>query len=134
MPPEEERDFVPLQSMHTWLKTVYPRIKSLPTPPLDFISDEQAQTASNSSHFRPLECVQRRGDVLYLPRGYSHATLNVGETIGLGGQAAFVAERRLAFARGVLEHRQDNFEAQKAAGLALAHMAAYQDDKVCTLY
>lgn len=112
--------------MHTWLQTVYPLIKDLPTPPLNF----RDEATNSSSYYRPLECIQRRGDMLYLPRGYSHATLNVGEAIGLGGQAAFVAESRLAFAKGVLEHKQDNFEAQKAAGLALAHMAAFQDDKV----
>lgn len=51
-----------------WLTAVYPAVRK--------------DAAS-----RPLECVQRAGDVLYVPAGWYHATINLGDTIA-------VAQRR----------------------------------------
>ena len=34
----------------------------------------------------PMDCMQRAGEILYLPAGYAHATYNLGETVGIGGQ------------------------------------------------
>eukprot|EP01049_Picozoa_sp_SAG25_P023577 SAG25_NODE_10122_length_345_cov_0.841463_1_plen_114_part_11 len=34
----------------------------------------------------PMECFQRAGEILYLPAGWTHATQNVGEAVGVGGQ------------------------------------------------
>ena len=31
----------------------------------------------------PLECEQRPGDVLFVPRLWGHGTVNLGETIGV---------------------------------------------------
>ena len=36
---------------------------------------------------RPLDCVQQPGELLYLPGGWPHLTLNDGEVIGAGAQA-----------------------------------------------
>ena len=45
----------------------------------------------------PTSCLQRAGDVVYLPAGWKHATLNVGETIAVGEQqvreAIFILQR-----------------------------------------
>jgi hypothetical protein len=35
---------------------------------------------------RPLECVQRAGEVLFIPRNWFHATLNMGETVAVAQQ------------------------------------------------
>jgi hypothetical protein len=35
---------------------------------------------------RPLECMQSEGDLIYVPEGYWHATVNLGETVGVSGQ------------------------------------------------
>ncbi|KAK7102585.1 uncharacterized protein [Littorina saxatilis] len=35
---------------------------------------------------RPLECVQEGGEILYLPEGFYHATLNIGDTIAVALQ------------------------------------------------
>ena len=35
---------------------------------------------------RPMLCFQHPGEILYLPTGWAHATLNLGETVGIGGQ------------------------------------------------
>jgi len=52
--------------------------------------------------YRPLECTQTAGDILYLPAAWSHLTVNVGEAIGIGGQTALPADKRLAGAIEVL--------------------------------
>ena len=72
----------------------------------------------------PLECVQRAGETLYLPSGWKHATLNIGETIGVGGQSAYEARARLAQATRALERDDaDDVEAHHGAGLGYAHEA-----------
>nr|KAG5708468.1 hypothetical protein BaRGS_026195 [Batillaria attramentaria] len=35
---------------------------------------------------RPLECIQQAGELIYLPEGTYHATINVGDTIGVAIQ------------------------------------------------
>jgi hypothetical protein len=35
---------------------------------------------------RPMECIQHIGDIMYLPAGWAHATQNLGDTVGVGGQ------------------------------------------------
>ena len=32
--------------------------------------------------WQPLECMQNAGDVLYIPSGWGHATINIDESIG----------------------------------------------------
>jgi hypothetical protein len=51
-----------------------------------------------SSGGLPLECVQKPGEVLYLPSGWKHLTVNVGEAIGVGGQVCVF--RRACFFAG----------------------------------
>ncbi len=54
---------------------------------------------------RPLECVQQAGDILFIPSMWSHLTINIGETIAIGGQEALQNEERLAvqYARTTLK-------------------------------
>ena len=33
---------------------------------------------SVSEGYRPLECVQRAGDIMYVPSGWNHLTMNIG--------------------------------------------------------
>ncbi|XP_019624169.1 PREDICTED: uncharacterized protein LOC109469860 [Branchiostoma belcheri] len=35
------------------------------------------------SHRRPLECTQEAGDIVYIPQGFYHSVVNVGETIAV---------------------------------------------------
>ena len=35
---------------------------------------------------RPMLCFQHPGEILYLPTGWAHAPLTLGETVGIGGQ------------------------------------------------
>ncbi len=41
-----------------------------------------------------VDCLQYAGEAMYVPAGWLHATVNVGETIGAGGQAHWSATRR----------------------------------------
>lgn len=43
---------------------------------------------------RPIVCVQRPGDVLYLPAAWHHATINIGETVALASQTNRLLGRR----------------------------------------
>jgi hypothetical protein len=64
----------PLLSVWHWFKHVLPHLKG---------------------EERPLQCSQRAGEVMYLPPGWKHLTLNIGETVGVGGQAIYGADQRL---------------------------------------
>ncbi len=74
-----------------WLSDVYPLTLSLNKPP-----PVAATTAGDDDllGYRPLECVQEAGDVVFLPARWSHLTVNIGETIAIGGQASLNAAQR----------------------------------------
>ena len=40
-------------------------------------------TAADWPHARPLQCVQRRGEIMYVPNGWWHAVLNASNTIAV---------------------------------------------------
>ena len=41
---------------------------------------------------RPLHCVQQGGEIVYLPAGWAHLTVNLDEVIGAGAQSNLRAE------------------------------------------
>ena len=65
-------------------------------------------------------CLQAPGDVLYVPRGWTHATLNVGEALAVGAQAQWPAADRLRRARAVLARAPDDVRALHSFGVAAA--------------
>ena len=48
---------------------------------------------------RPIGCLIPAGELLYMPAGWVHATMNVGETVGVGVQGSYDYEVRLAAAK-----------------------------------
>ena len=44
--------------------------------------DEPGEGIS-AEHARPLECVQEAGDMLFVPAGWAHSTLNIETSIGV---------------------------------------------------
>ncbi len=98
----------PLQSVQHWLRRVYaPMLQNLPHFPPSFTSTSSAAATTTTIaqcsartvsgkvvRYKPLECLQRAGQVVYLPDGWSHLTINVGETIAFGGQSSFSAVDR----------------------------------------
>jgi hypothetical protein len=53
----------------------------------DLLGSQRSATAAA----RPVECWQNAGELLYVPEGWHHATLNYGETIGIALQARVAA-------------------------------------------
>lgn len=135
-PPRElERQFNPLQSVWDWYNSIYPSLTTYPKPSMNTQYSQSAEEVG----YRPLECIQDTGDIVFLPVGWSHLTINIGETIGIGGQAALPAVERYDFARDVLSRSPMSFESSKAASISLAHfaideMTRVQEKMVSTRY
>ncbi|VDH94763.1 Hypothetical predicted protein [Mytilus galloprovincialis] len=53
-------------TMLEWFDMVYPKIKA--------------------EEDKPIECVQAAGEILYLPEGFYHGTINIGDTVAIGIQ------------------------------------------------
>ncbi|RYH15048.1 hypothetical protein EON65_32465 [archaeon] len=91
--------FSPFTSAYDWYTDIYPHILQsvYAKAPLHTPSPHtQTHTHTHTPHaaatgdgyrgYRPLECMQHPGDILYLPPMWSHMTMNIGETIAIGGQ------------------------------------------------
>ena len=51
---------------------------------------------------KPWTCTQEPGEILYVPDGFWHATLNIGETLAIGAQAGQTAWAQIHKDRGAL--------------------------------
>ena len=118
-PAEAQARFNPLKPVHAWLEDVYPSLRDLPVA-----------GSSSAAASRPIECIQRPGDIVYLPDGWAHMTVNVGEAIGVGGQTGLTIEERLRVGREAVSLSNDNFDGHKFAALALAHMGIEEEHRV----
>ena len=98
-----------------WVNEILPRLSNFPRPPRTFfpgvVDDSLANDHVAEDGFQPFQCRQMPGDVLFLPRRWSHLTFNIGETIAIGGQETLYNEDRLADASKVLETRPSNYDA-----------------------
>ena len=136
MPPELEKSFNPLRTVEAWFQDIYHQMSDYDIPPtstwvgMGSKNKNMDNSTDYSKGFKPMECIQQAGDILYLPAGWSHLTMNIGEAIGIGGQTALSAERRLDISRQVLEFNPINFEAHKGVALSLAHQALDVEHKV----
>ena len=61
--------------------------------------------------------------MIYLPAGWKHLTLNVGEAIGVGGQVAYDPRQRLVDGKAALQRGAGDLLAAKGAALSLVHEA-----------
>jgi len=62
------------------------------TPPLQWLDDLPSMPPSD----RPITCLQRAGEALWLPDFWMHATLNLGESIAVGAQISLHSARSQA--------------------------------------
>jgi hypothetical protein len=121
--------FSTVRPVYDWFVEVYPTLLNLPKPSLFWVDITGSKTLDDTDHvgavagYRPFECIQNENDLMFLPNGWSHQTLNVGEAVALGGQAALTATDRLKLANDVLLKFPRNVDALKASGLSLAHHA-----------
>lgn len=111
----------PLMGAYAWLRDVYPLVRAAVAEDVAAAAALAASASAaapasasaaaaftapgarpplrdGSSGGLPLECVQKPGEVLYLPSGWKHLTVNVGEAIGVGGQVCVF--RRACFFAG----------------------------------
>jgi hypothetical protein len=84
-----------MRSVSSWISDIMSRLQVLPKPLLEpeYYKRVSGLPSGEVGH-QPFVCVQRRGEVMYLPRGWTHMTYNLGETIAIGGQAAWLAADR----------------------------------------
>ena len=75
-PQSIERTHNPLITVLDWFYTVYPKMGHLDPPPIN--GDIPVAQGRGHEGYRPLECVQMPGDIMYVPSGWSHQTLNIG--------------------------------------------------------
>jgi len=118
----------PLQSVFEWFTNVYPLFDSLDAK----VPSVSARTplTERGAGYRPLECVQQPGDIVYIPAGWAQQTLNVGETVAVGGQQAFGSAERYKFFTKVLKKAPNNFDALQNAGTAAAYLAMEEENRV----
>jgi hypothetical protein len=91
-----DADYSPMLPVSRWINDVYPRLQPYPKPPFAAAANDTNSTAPAEAEggFRPLECRQLAGDVLFLPSRWTHMTINIGETIAIGGQEALYDDAR----------------------------------------
>lgn len=93
-PPQSiDAAYSPMQPVSKWVQDIYPQLRRYPAPPLH-PPDTLPDTAVSVEGYRPLECRQYPGEVLFIPSRWTHLTLNIGETIAIGGQESLVDEER----------------------------------------
>lgn len=115
----ESAGWHPLLGVLEWFQNILPRLTE--------ISNNKKTHGIETAHEKNfgsgslLQCVQAPGDVVYLPANWKHATLNIGEAIGVGGQRAYSMEEREVDCRHVLHESPDDVEALHGLALALAH-------------
>jgi hypothetical protein len=88
----------------TWIATVYGRKAWFVYAPGDAGSTQRGSPLHDASAWfvhtlptlsedeRPYQCVQQPGEVVYLPAGWAHLTVNLDETIGAGAQSNMRAD------------------------------------------
>ena len=110
VPPEVDSYHNPLLPMSNWINDVYPKLFSYPKPPLvtyddvmeiiiteydhKIITTSNLDDISTRRGYRPLECAQQSGDILFVPQRWTHMTFNYGDTIAIGGQETLYDEDR----------------------------------------
>lgn len=73
-----------------WFDKLYKELSAYPFPRLDEYNQPKL---AGSKGYRPLECVQKAGELVYLPALWSHLTMNIGETLGVGAQSFMDKDR-----------------------------------------
>jgi hypothetical protein len=89
-PPRQiDASYSPMLPVSKWVSEIYPQLQQYPKASLSL---EAAGPSGDG--YRPLECRQYPGEVLFLPSRWAHLTVNIGETIAIGGQESLVDQER----------------------------------------
>ncbi len=127
------RDTNPLQTVHYWLHHIYPLFEegswSKPDIYTDYTTVERNDDITRRG-YAPLECTQEAGDLLFLPAAYSHQTINIGESIGVGAQDSMSVSEKYTLSEDILDKDPSNLDALKMRGLAAAHIGMTEESRV----
>ena len=93
-------------------------VKALPDPLASLQQWETEVLPTLSPTERPLECLQERGETLYFPTGWVHATSNIGEGVAVGMQATYNFVERTETGKRAGFLNSTDFFALKDLGIA----------------
>jgi len=83
--------------------------------------NQQWQTAAaQAPEQKPLHCLQMPGQVMYVPAGWLHSTLNRGECLGVGEQESPDVDEYLPLMENVLKHNPNDADALNYLGIIAA--------------
>ena len=115
-----------ISSVNEWTADVLPTLRGLPQAPTDLPGELDAH---RSRGYRPIEYTQYPGQILYLPAGWSHLSINIGESIAFGAQRSQSASEKAAQADSALLRSPRNAEALIQKALSTAHLAMNEDSR-----
>lgn len=82
-------------SVLQWLENTYPSLALFEKPNLQLLEDQlESNNVSINENYRPFECFQDVNETLFIPSLWAHLTINIGETIAIGGQQGLSMEER----------------------------------------
>lgn len=123
-PTSLQTDFDPSKSVFDWFIQEFPLLLNYPKPSLKDVQEHRPlDMTMNSDGYRPFECLQKPGEVLFLPSQWSHLTMNVGDTIAYGGQQSLADDERITNAQSAYRINPSDYTALKDIGLSLFNQA-----------
>lgn len=116
--PALQKDWNPFLPTNNWLKRL--------------------ASESDDGNGASVECVQRAGEVVYVPAGWAHSTFNLPSpaptsppsmltppqldvVVGVGRQNTWLADDREAFSRRVLRQNPTDYDALKGVATSIFH-------------
>ena len=140
-PAEVQRETHPLRSVWGWFTAAYrlyaeeDSLQSVKKAPFPKVSADGSYTKSvpqSQRHrgYKPLECLQHPGEIVYIPAGWLQSHVNVGETVGVGHERILHATDRLHLFEAALKGSPGNFDAMRQVGVASAYLAMKEESRV----
>jgi hypothetical protein len=126
-PPLVERTHNPLRTILNWYLEIYPKLTNLDYPPIH--GNLPVEQGIDFEGYRPLECVQRAGDIMFVPAGWTHGTMNIGDTVGIGGQSSW-GLHRLSSSMEAIRSSPYHFEALKNAAHSLLQLGMEEESRI----